>query len=445
MVNVRVIDLPRFQPRDCRFVVRILGALRRGIARGACHELEVPDGQVDKGKMQTVVAEAVPSISISSPQPAEVLLPTAPLPETAESDLPCSPSEYNDSISPGSFALAEVANAGLETVVAEVMDPVLACHAASHNYEPVRVAPHLAASCPQPVHKPTSDATGDPPPASSIPSANSSTLLQALASQNLADILAVMRLDADSCASSAVGSTEKAPGCAAETHATNALHPQAVADERERDWQMMSGELENGWDARPEDPWNGLVEAQPKPRPKSAPAKPRADPGPPLSPSEASFVVAHRIQQQQIQRGQSWIEVSINQCNLVKHYPNLENIVDPEAVTEAHGGQSEARQPEAPRRQKRMCRAGYKSQRRWRSGSESSSRLDELMLESARANGMQRRHSTCGSVSSEGDPGLPSLSVLRALRKEAEALVKYTQEAEAGALGTGQAGLLFRL
>ena len=58
MVNVRVIDLPRFQPRDCRFVVRILGALRRGIARGACHELEVPDGQVDKGKMQTVVAEA---------------------------------------------------------------------------------------------------------------------------------------------------------------------------------------------------------------------------------------------------------------------------------------------------------------------------------------------------------------------------------------------------
>ncbi|CAE7899769.1 unnamed protein product, partial [Symbiodinium necroappetens] len=269
-------------------------------------------------------------------------------------DLPCSPSEYNDSISPGSFALAEVANAGLETVVAEVMDPVLACHAASHNYEPVRVDPHLAVA---PCEPDKSSDTGE------LPTAGAQANIGCPLAVYLMDILAVMRLDADSCASSAVGSTEKAPGCAAETHATNALHPQAVADERERDWQMMSGELENGWDARLEDPWNGLVEAQPKPRPKSAPAKPRADPGPPLSPSEASFVVAHRIQQQQIQRGQSWIEVSINKCNLVKHYPNLENIVDPEAVTEAHGGQSEARQPEALRRQKHMCRAGYKNPR----------------------------------------------------------------------------------
>ena len=34
-----------------------------------------------------------------------------------------------------------------------------------------------------------------------------------------------------------------------------------------------------------------------------------------------------------------------------------------------------------------------------------------------------------------GDLGLPSLSVLRALRKEAEALVKYTQEASWGEAG----------
>ncbi|OLP84247.1 hypothetical protein AK812_SmicGene34903 [Symbiodinium microadriaticum] len=444
MVNVRVIDLPRFQPRDCRFVVRILGALRRGIARGACHELEVPDGQVDKGKMQTVVAEEeeefeedvqsrVPAVSFKAKSTYNYLLGSIP-------DLPCSPSEYNDSISPGSFALAEVANAGLETVVAEVMDPVLACHAASHNYEPVRVAPHLAVA---PCEPDKSSDTGE------LSTAGAQANIGCPLAVYLMDILAVMRLDADSCASSAVGSTEKAPGCAAETHATNALHPQAVADERERDWQMMSGELENGWDARPEDPWNGLVEAQPKPRPKSAPAKPRADPGPPLSPSEASFVVAHRIQQQQIQRGQSWIEVSINQCNLVKHYPNLENIVDPEAVTEAHGGQSEARQPEAPRRQKRMCRAGYKSQRAvtllpdiafWD--------IDEQDLESLFYMIDEDQSGTIDVAEFIGplsDPGLPSLSVLRALRKEAEALVKYTQEAEAGALGTGQAGLLFRL
>ncbi|CAE7580696.1 unnamed protein product [Symbiodinium sp. CCMP2456] len=222
----------------------------------------------------------------------------------------------------------------------------------------------------------------------------------------------------------------------------------------------MSGELENGWDAR--------LEAQPKPRPKSAPAKPRADPGPSLSPSEASFVVAHRIQQQQIQRGQFWIEEmrrehaeaerkariaqekarqlsdqavhrelrqAIAQAARLEE-PELERsqslrrksvsfggAQDPEAVTEAHGGQSEAREPEARRgsilKSSSFCSrtANYEE------------RLEDAR-ESARANGMQRRHSTCGSVSSEGDPGLPSLSVLRALRKEAEALVKYTQEAK---------------
>ncbi|CAE7363591.1 unnamed protein product [Symbiodinium sp. CCMP2592] len=345
------------------------------------------------------------------------------------------------------------------------MDPVLAFHAASHNYEPMRMDSHLAVSCPQRVHKPTSDATGDPPPASSIPSANSSTLLQALASQNLADILAVMRLDADSCASSAVGSTEKAPGCGVEAHPTNALHPQAVADERERGWQMMSGELENGWD-----PWNGLVEAQPKPRPKSAPAKPRADPGPSLSPSEASFVVAHRIQQQQIQRGQSWIEEmrrehaeaerkariaqekarqlsdqaahrelrqAIAQAARLEEEPELERSQslrrksvsfggDREPVAEAEA-QSEARQPnEAPLRRGSILKSSSFCSRT----ANYEERLEDAR-ESARANGMQRRHSTCGSVSSEGDLGLPSLSVLRALRKEAEALVKYTQEAKA--------------
>eukprot|EP00439_Symbiodinium_sp_Y106_P013267 s3017_g1.t3 len=433
--------------------------------------------EVEKGKMQTVVAEedefgedvqsrvpaasskAVPSFSISSPQTEEVLLPTAALPETAESDLACPPSEYNDSISPGSFALAEVAHAGLETVVAEVMDPVLAFRAASHNYEPMRMDSHLAVSCPQRVHKPTSDATGDPPPASSIPSANSSTLLQALASQNLADILAVMRLDADSCASSAVGSTEKAPGCAVETHPTNALHPQALADEREKDWHMMSGELENGWDTR--------LQAQPKPRPKSAPAKPRADPGPSLSPSEASFVVAHRIQQQQIQRGQSWIEEmrrehaeaerkariaqetarqlsdqaahrelrqAIAQAARLEEEPEIERSQslrrksvsfggDREPVTEA-GAQSE--QNEEPLRRGSILKSSSFCSRT----ANYEERLEDAR-ESARANGMQRRHSTCGSVSSEGDLGLPSLSVLRALRKEAEALVKYTQEAKA--------------